>query len=74
MPRQRWLNYLVVTLVGLAVCGLLIILNPSREECDINQERLDKAMLAFGPSRYISQTFLSNHPNLKAIEFTLVRY
>lgn len=74
MPRHRWLDYLVIALVGLAVCGLLIILNPSREERDINQERLDNAMLSLGPTRYVSQTFLSNYPNFKAIEFTLVRY
>ena len=74
MPRHRWLSYFVAALVGLAVCGLLIILNPSREERDINQERLDKAMLSLGPARFVSQTFLSNYPNFKAIEFTLVRY
>ncbi|MHB1356615.1 MAG: hypothetical protein ACYCZF_11645 [Anaerolineae bacterium] len=74
MLRHRWSKYLVTALVGLAVCGLLVTLNPSREERDIHQERLDKALLSLGPARFVSQTLLSNHPNLKATEITLVRY
>lgn len=74
-PRlRRFLFSASALLVGLA-CGMILLGRaPAHEKRDAVQERLDRASAPLRPGHTLSQTFLSRHAGLKAIELLLVVY
>ena len=71
---RRRLPLLIFLVASIAALGWQLARNPSHEEREISQERLDRASLSLEPGLSLAQTFFSEHAGLKAIEVLLVRY
>jgi len=74
LRTRPWLAYLGLCVLTLAALGWQLVRNPSHEERDVVQERLDQACVPLGPEHTIGQIFVAQHAGLKAIELLLVVY